>query len=278
MAAAACLLVVGCARETPPQGYVARVGAVGLTREELAQAADSIGIPRSTSRAFVDEWVVSELLYQEAQRRGLTEDPAVLRRVEESRRRLAIEALLEREVYSDTGGGLNDEALAAFYKAHAAFFTLKEDVVRASYVMFSDRDAANLFRTRVLRGTAWNDAVDHMRADSLNARSMRAEARRQYFTQGTMYPDELWKLTRTLAIDEVSFVVKAAAGYYVMTVHSVRHAGEAPDFEYIRNDVRDRMLIDRRRARYEQLIAGLRERHTVEVTLGEVDTAVSRGE
>lgn len=267
-----------CARETPAHGIVARVGSVGLTREELAHAGDSIGIPRGASRAFVDEWVVSELLYQEAQRRGLADDPAVLRRLEATRKRFAIDALLEREIYNNPAEGVTDDGVAAYFKANASLFTLKEDVAHLSYVLFSERDAANLFRTKVLRGTLWDDAVRQIRGDSVNVRSLRGSARAQYFTQATLYPDELWKLTRTLAGDEVSFVVKTAAGYYVMTVHGVRHTGETPEFEYVKNEVRDRMLIGQRRALYESLVAGLRARHTVEVTLSEADTATSPGE
>lgn len=268
----------GCSRETPAHGIVARVGNVGLTREDLAHAGDSLGIPRSASRAFVDEWVVSELLYQESQRRGLADDPAVLRRLEEARKRFAIDALLEREVYGNTAEGVTDEAVAAYFTANASLFTLKEDVARLSYMLFSERDAANLFRTKVLRGTPWDDAVRQIRSDSINARTLRGAARGQYFTQAMLYPDELWKLTRTLAGEEVSFVVKAAAGYYVMMVHSVRHTGEAPEFAYVKNDVRDRMLIGQRRSLYEKLVADLRARHTVEVTLGDADTATSPGE
>ena len=267
-----------CARETPSRGIVARVGSVGLTREELAHAGDSLGIPRSASRAFVDEWVVSELLFQEAQRRGMADDPSVLRRLEESRKRFAIDALLEKEIFGGSAEGITDEAAAAYFKANASLFTLKEDVVRLSYLLFSDRDPANLFRTKVLRGTLWDDAVRQIRSDSVNTRTLRGSARAQYFTQSTLYPDELWKLTRTLAGEEVSFVVKTAAGYYVMMVHSVRHTGDAPEPDYVKNDVRDRMLIAQRRAQYEKFVAELRSRHTVEVTLGDADTATSPGE
>ena len=276
--AAALLLVCGCARESPTRGVVARVGNVGLTREELAHAGDSIGIPRGASRAFVDEWVVSELLYQEAQRRGLADDPPLLRRLEAARKRFAIDALLEKEVYHGDGEGVTDDAVAAYYKANTPLFVLKEDVARVSYVLFSERDVANIFRTKVLRGTLWDDALRQIRADSVNARAVLGSSRAQYFTQAMLYPDELWKLARTLAGEEVSFVIKTSAGYYVMIRHSLRRTGEPGEFEYVKNDVRERMLIRQRRALYEKLVADLRGRYPVEVTLGEVDTLPPSGE
>ena len=265
------LLAAGCGRETPAHGYAARVGSVELTEEALARAGDSLGLPRGQSRSLIDEWVVSELLYQEAQRRGVTDADQFRSRLEAARKQLAIEALLATEVYGDSGV-VSDEEASSFFRTNAPQFLLKEDVVRASYVLFSERDAANLFRSRILRGASWDDALQQIRDDSLNSRSLRTVALRQYFTLATLYPDELWKLARTLDKDEVSFAVKTNAGYYVLKVHGVKHAGEMPDFDYAKNDVRDRLVIERRRARYNKFVADLRAKHSVDVAVGDADT------
>ncbi len=55
-------------------------------------------------------------------------------------------------------------------------------------------------------------------------------------------------------------------------VHGVKHQGEIPDFEYVRSDVRQRLLIEERRARYEKLVSDLRARHPVDIRLERVDT------
>jgi hypothetical protein len=173
---------------------------------------------------------------------------------------------------------VSDEEVSALFKKNAGLFTLREDVARVSYALFSERDAANQFRAVILRGSSWEEAVAGSQRDSLRGRALRAVARSQYFTQATLFPDELWKLARTLPKEEVSYVVKASAGYYVLTVHSLRHVGETPEFEYVRNEVRDRLLIERRRARYEQLVSDLRTTHKVEVNLSVADTASGAAE
>lgn len=226
--------------------------------------------------AYVNEWVVNELLYQEAQRRGMADSDELRKQLEATRKRLAVEALLEKEVYG--AGEVSDEEVSALFKKNAGLFTLREDVARVSYALFSERDAANQFRAVILRGSSWEEAVAGSQRDSLRGRALRAVARSQYFTQATLFPDELWKLARTLPKEEVSYVVKASAGYYVLTVHSLRHVGETPEFEYVRNEVRDRLLIERRRARYEQLVSDLRTTHKVEVNLSVADTASGAAE
>ena len=271
------LLASGCSRQTPSREYAARVGSVELTQDALARAGDSLGIARGRSRALVDEWVVSELLYQEAQRRGLTDADQFRSRLEAARKQLAIEELLQTEVYGDSGG-VREQDASSFFGANISQFTLKEEVVRASYALFSERDAANLFRSRILRGASWDEALRQIRSDSLNGRFVRSAASGQYFTQATLYPEELWKLARTLGKDEVSFAVKTSAGYYVIIVHGVKHAGEAPDFDYVKNSVRDRLMIEQRRARYNKFVADLRSRHSVDVAPGNADTASAPGD
>ena len=265
--------LAGCSGNHPARPYVARVGSAELTEDELAGPADSLARARGKSMAYINQWVVGELLYQEAERRGLADTDELRRQLEATRKRLAIEALLQREVYTAASDSVPEEEIAAAFKKNAASFTLREDVVRLSYALFADRDAANQFRAALLRGGSWDDAIGAAGRDTSRTRTLRAVARNQFFTQAMLFPDELWKLARTLPKEEVSYAVKTPAGYYILRVHAMRHAGEAPEYEYARPEVRDRLLIERRRARYEQLVSDLRSRHKVEVNLSVVDTA-----
>jgi hypothetical protein len=262
----------GCSRGGPSDKYIAQVGTARLTSRELAVTSDSLGIARGKTAALVNEWIVEELLYQEAQRRGLTETDKIRRQLESARKHLAIEALLDEEVYDSSKATVTEKEVSKYFTEHTSQFTLHEDVARLSYAQFAERDAANQFRGLLLRGSSWDDAIANVRKDSLLATRLRAVARNQFFTQATLFPEELWKMARTLSKDEVSFVVRAATGYYVIVLHDLRHTGESPDFEYVRQEVRDRLLIERRRALYEKLVADLRLRQPVEVFLNEADS------
>jgi parvulin-like peptidyl-prolyl isomerase len=83
-----------------------------------------------------------------------------------------------------------------------------------------------------------------------------------------LYPAELWKLAKNLARDEVSFVVKTDAGYYVLVAHSMKKQGDLPELEYVQKEIRDRILIEQRRTRYNKLLAELKSKHSVEIRLG----------
>ena len=262
------VLFASCSREAERPPFVARVDESILTEDELAASRDSLG--DTHSRDFINNWVATELLYREAVRRGLANSVDLQRQLEAVKKQFAINALLEEALYATDTALASDAAIAAWYDSTKSAFLLKEDVVRMSYGLFAERDAANAFRAKLLRSIPWGSAVAATQNDSLLGPLLLRIATRQYFTHSNLYPEELWKLSRTLAREEVSFVLKTDAGYYVLVVHGVQRTGEIPDLEYVRNEIRDRILIAERRAKYEKLLANLRLSHSVEIHI--VDT------
>jgi hypothetical protein len=275
--AAGTALQLGCSRDSNRKSFIARVGTSELTEDDLAR--DSLTGRVHPPSAAVNDWIVNELLYQEAARRGLTTTDQFRRQVDAAKRRLAIAALLEQELFAAADSALvNEAAIAQAYAASGREYILHEDVVLASYAIFADRESANAFRSTLLRGTSWTEALQQIQTDSKTNSLLLQAATRQYFTQQTLYPQELWKLTRSLGKDEVSFVLKVNDAFYVVKVYGAKKQGDIPDLDYIHNDVRQRLLIDERRARYERLVAELRARHGVEIRMDRADTSTRAGE
>jgi len=262
---AALLAAAGCSRSGGGP-YVAKVGSSTLTGEDVARMRAAASDSTLDPRRYVNDWVVTELLYHEAERRGIAGSAEVLEQAEQARRRLAVAALLQELIYQDSSGVTGD-TVEAFYRRHRAAFTLREDVVQISYALFAGREAANAFRSRILGGTRWEEAMERLKADTTNRSGVLQVADRQYFTRGRLYPTELWKLALTLPRGDVSFVLKTGAGFYVMTVHSVQRQGQVPDLGYVRDDVRNRLLIEHRRMLYQKLLDELRLKTSVEIRL-----------
>src|ERR1051325_10942271 len=184
------ILLFGC-RQQPSGRVIARVGSAELTLDEAKAHID-------TTRAALDYalndyasyWVNTELLYQEAKRQGVENSPEFIRQLEEVRRQLANQTYLEHFVYSDTAG-LNPRAL-------------------------NSRDLENSFSASVTKGSACPAAVEHLLHDSSAASSVLASTHAQYYTMQTLFPPELWKVASALSVNEVSFPVKTAGGYFVL--------------------------------------------------------------
>ncbi len=260
------VLAAGCQRYSGGS-YVAKVGSSTLTKADIEHVRSLSRDSILDTRRYVDEWVITELLFQEAERRGIANDEEVRRQAEEARRHFAVAALLQKEIYDDTSG-VTDDSIESYYERNKVGFTLREDVVNMSFAAFTDREGANAFRTQLLHGTSWDEAVASFQKDTSGHGTLYQSAERQYFTRGRTYPQELWKLATTMPKGDVSFVVKVENSYYVLVTNAVMRQGTIPEIGYVRNDVRDRLLIERRREHYERLIASLRSRANVDVGPG----------
>jgi hypothetical protein len=270
-AVAVLALLQACSKQPSQGAFVARVDQEVLTEQELASSLDTLRRTPEQEREYITEWVDNELLYLEARRRGLEKNDQLRREIEAATRKLVIGRLLDQELYHEEN--VSEDEIVTLYNGGGEALRLHEDVVNASYALFSDRDGANAFRGRLVRGTPWNVAVEEVQKDTLLRSHLLQIATHQYFTQSNLYPAELWRLARNLGKDEVSFAVKTDAGYYVFVGHSVKKQGELPDLDYIRDELRNRILIERRRMRYEKLLSDLRTKHAIEVHLPENDTS-----
>jgi hypothetical protein len=268
------LLVHGCSRNHD-KGYVARVDQSVLTERELVAGNDSSGNARRQNLEFVNNWIATELLYQEAVRRGLSDTDEIRRQLDATQKHLAINALLDRELFGKDSTLVTESTLLDLYNSDNNEFRLQEDVAQLSFVLFSDRDAANEFRSTILRGASWHDALLRVQRDSFVRPTLLQVVDRHYFTKATLYPEELWRLSRTLNKEEVSFVVATGAGFYVLIVHGLKHQGEMPDWDYIKDEVRERVLIEQRRKLYDSLLARLRAEHSVEIRLEPADSSAA---
>ena len=263
---------LGCAKKPESNiRYVARVGDVRLTPEELSKSGTAHA--EHLSRQYVSNWVTGELLYQEARRNGFAEADEVVRQIEEAKRELVINAYLEKKVYAEEPSDINDEELSAEFKYHRDAYRLHEDVAKMSFAVFEEREPANAFRLKILRGASWNDAVKEFQSDSETKQQILRVATREYFTQSMLFPEELWKIARTLSKEDISYVVKTSAGYCVVLVHATMKQGEIPDFDYAKNEIKERLVIERRKLQYEELLSTLRTKYDVDVRLDSVNAA-----
>lgn len=272
------VLIAGCGRGDDSETPVARFDGEAVTLDKMVARMDSArGMSQAQVAEYARRWINDEILYREAARQGLDNSEEVKARVDEVRRQLAINALLQREVYTNQSAENSPEEVAAYYADHSREFVLTTDVVLASSVLFRDREAASSFRTTVLRGTSWNEALVRMVSDPQRASSVSARVDSTYFSQSTLLPVELWRVASAATKPEPSFPVATNDGFYVLCVWKTSRQGQVADQTYVEREIRNRLTIERRRRAYNGLLERLRSRHTVELFLSEeADTSSLR--
>lgn len=266
MSAFLLLVVAGCSKEEVGGDFVARVGTSRLSADDLIMKGGIRADSSLAARNYINEWVSTELLYQEAVRRRLDQSDIVRERIQAVGKRLAIDALLDEALFQDSSG-ISNEEVDRYFADHQTEFTLAEDLALVSLAMFDDRGPANTFRSAIVRGASWDQAAEDAQTDTVVSAHLLQLSNRKYHTASTLFPGELWKLARTVADSSVSFVVTTDAGYHVLFLHKFFRKGELPDLAYIAHEIHGRLLMEGRKRKYEELLRDLRSRFPVEVHL-----------
>jgi hypothetical protein len=204
---------------------------------------------------------------------------SVRAQLEEVRRQLAINALLQDEIYTEKSLQSTPEDISQYYSVHNKEFTLPTDIALVSFLLFRDRDAANAFRTLVIKGTPWALAVRQTVVDPQQSLLIVARMDSAYYSQRTLFPVELWRVASASTKPEPSFPVHTNEGFYILIVWKLGRQGQIADLAYVERDIRSRLTIERRRRSLDSLLERLRSKHAVEFMVSDhADTSSANSE
>lgn len=256
----AVLVAAGCRQSETGNTPVARLDNHTLSLEEIRARIDTAREPSQAQvQQYIQRWLTDEILYREAIERGLDRSAEMNKKVDDVRRQLSINALLEQEVYASPETKSTSQELQSYYEAHTHEFNLLSDVVLINFALFPNRDAATEFRNAILKGTTWSSAVKEKGA------SLVAHVDSAYYTQESLVPSELWRVASSATTHEPSFPISTTHGYYVLTVWKFMKQGQTADLAYIEQEIQSRIIIEKRQRAFEQFVQTLRSKHAVEV-------------
>jgi parvulin-like peptidyl-prolyl isomerase len=258
------LIVAGCRRQ-PEKKIIARVGNSVLTQEEAKAWIDTTMTPyNDRMKAYAGKWVEDEIFYQEALGKGLQNAEQFKKQMKELGRQITIQNFLRQEIYSDTMQ-VADDALQQYFTVHQSEFYVREDIVRLNFITFSERKPAVTFVAALNAGRPWADVVKGASFDTSLTNKIVGKEENKLYTQKTLYPTELWRVASILNTGEVSFPVKTSLGYSILQVLSKLKSGSPATIDAVYDEVKMRLIIEERRARYDSLISRLRSKYHVEI-------------
>jgi hypothetical protein len=267
-ACALAVIIASCARKSETAAFVARVNNQYLTPEEVKGSLDSTGGAIDPQVGdFVTQWVNSALLYEEAKARGLDRSTQVSETLEEMKRQLSVNQLLEMEVYADQQSEITDEEVRSYYDQHRDAYLLTRGLAKVRFVVFADREAASRFRTQLAKGNSWNETLQSLGADSTLAEAIIEHADSEYVKESVAERTELWGVVKQLDVGEFSQVTKGDIGYMVVNLLGMQRAGEIADFPSVVAETRDRVLVEKKQKAFGELLERLKKKYVVQVNL-----------
>jgi peptidyl-prolyl cis-trans isomerase C len=224
----------------------ARVNNVLLTESDLKALVPGDVYDKMTEmhkNEIVKEWVKNEVLYQEALKQNIDNDPVISRILENSKRNLLVNELLER-VFTDIKTPA-DDVLRKYYNEHKDYFVLLDDEYRIRYALFDSRDNVDDFWRKVKLGGSFSDLAQKMSKDP----SFQNGGDLGMVSEEMLEP-EVWKAIivtyKKLGLVKISDPFSVSGGWACLIVDEIYEQGSVKPFEAVRDQVEEMYIVEKR--------------------------------
>ncbi len=202
-------------------------------------------------RQFVENRVLSDLIYEEGRKKGLDRDAEIQRQVRDIERRLVIQKVMEEY----QSAPVSDEEIRAYYDAHKEEFST--DVVRASHILVKDEKLARDILAQLRKDPSrFEELAEKYSIDKSNAKKGGDLGE---FGRGRMvkeFEDAAFGLSED---GQISDIVHTRFGYHIIK-RTGRKDGELRPFDAVKNQIRIRLINEKRRSQTEKFLETLKEK------------------
>lgn len=226
---------------TPPGGAVAGTVVATYAGKQLTSGQVIAEIERlpgpsrayltqaDRKRQFVENMVMNDLLFAEAERQGYATDPDIERQVSDMRKRLVVQRLM-REYQKPPE--VTDEQARRYYDDNPTLYSTTQ--ISASHILVKDEAEAKQIRARLEQEP--QRFADIAREQSTDKTSGAKGGELGKFGQGRMVP-EFERAAFALKPGEISQPVKTQYGWHVIIV-TERQDGERKPFDQVKEQIK----------------------------------------
>jgi peptidyl-prolyl cis-trans isomerase C len=233
------------------------IGEFDLRWSQLPEFARKSYARPDGRKKFLEELITRELLLQEAKKRGLDRDRTLVERVERFKERSILDNLMKEEV--DARVTVTQEEIKAFYTTHGESFTTPQDS-RVSHILVKTEAEALDLKKRLDQG---EDFAALARKNSMDLTTKFKGGDLGVIKPGQMVP-QFENAVRHLKVGEISSPVATQFGYHIIKL-SGQTAGPPLSFEEAKDQMKDQILIEKKRKRFDELVASLRAKAKLRV-------------
>jgi peptidyl-prolyl cis-trans isomerase C len=231
-------------------GDIARVGEVFLTREHLENLLpenEHLPLTDEEKKQFINRWINTELLYQEAIRRGLGDDPRVRLRLEEFEREYLADHLVYLELRERTR--VTEQDIEDFFDEHRDEYLYE---YRVSHILVNTLEEAEDVK-ELLEKKSFSWVANHHSIDPVAKRG----GDLGYLTKGNMIP-EFENVIFRMKPGDVSGIVRSDFGYHIIKLVGMRESLVKVSLDDVRQNIMNKLVIEKREQAYREFLDSLR--------------------
>lgn len=209
-----------------------RINGSSISREEFQQISEKQPLEGKMRlleekglRDFLENYVITrEVLYQEAKKKGLDKSRDILAKVEDYRRAMVIDALLE-EVLREKSE-VTEEEIQTYYKENKTHFTEHHEV-KIRHILVNSEPVLKEVLTKLSKGESFEKLassynIDRTREDGGNLGYIRRGQLAPSFAQ---FEEAAFSLVKK---GDISEVVRTPYGYHLVQLEDMRGSALRP--------------------------------------------------
>lgn len=255
------LSFAACSLFEPKGEVIAQVDKEVLTLEEIKAnftEAEWAGLSAERKREFIQQWINLTLLAQEAENQGLVADKAVKNQIRYAEKKIMGNALIASRLQSES---ISEEDLFKYYRVHQGDFTQSLMNYKVQRIYLTDYNLAVKVKQEILDGMRFEDAAKIYSLEVLGQNGG---------YMGTVTPQDadssFWQAVSKVKIYEITTLQKDN-GYYLLRYYEEEQGTGQTGFDDLKDEIRKRILNERRRQVYEDLLRELKSKSDVYLML-----------
>ncbi len=200
----------GCSKEKEKKNYIARVNNHYLTQKEFSSFANNESEKNFYRNEIIRNWINQEVLYQEAEKKGILKDDDFNVILQNEKKELAV-SLLIRNFFDSNKPKFEQKDIEDYYNKHQNEFQVFQDSYFLNLIDFNNENDAIKFRSLILESD-WNKALNIFKNDSSITKVKTAIL----LNESQIYPAPLQRIVSDLSPQEVSIVLNFQPGYFTV--------------------------------------------------------------
>ncbi len=255
------IFVYGCSDENLPEDYLASVNDRMLTKRTVSYLIDSTYLNSESLDQFIQNWIEMELLTQAALSEGMeAKDEFAIRNDFNARSLLAAEYIKEK--MKEVNTIVSKEELEEYFEKHKYEFELNYDVYKVNQVIVKNLTKAVEMRNTPLSQIDFSNSIRVV----FKPEEIVDERYGVYLNEFDEMPYELANIITTLLPGEITYPIHLGNGEYLLTQLVSKYSkGDEPSIEFIKDLIEERIIFERQRKYYQELITKLAQKADIKV-------------
>jgi peptidyl-prolyl cis-trans isomerase C len=204
-------------------------------------------------REYLDRWITTRLLYDEAISLNLGVSPEIDARLEQYKMDLVADRLLQNII--EEQAVVTEDDVHEYYNAHKEEY-LEE--YRVSHILVNTPEDAEKVKS-LLSSKSFTYLARRYSID----KHTRAGGDLGYLSKGNMVP-EFEKIVFGMKVGEISDVIESEFGYHIIKIMDIREARVKLDYLDVAEDIATILTMRKRQTVYDELVTTLWNRAQIE--------------